>query len=312
MCTQNENPSPETELPELVVGQEPIPGGFEPVEAESALEALEPTLMAIPRSEVRQLKVSVTNAVGIGLAYARAYAEDRPLFESSFTPETFDVSAHDNMAGRAKAFWRADILMRQAINTEGPFRLLVSEAKPLRQKLMKAARYLWGEDEELGDVVASIRKGQGYANRADDLGSLAALFTEHWDQAEGECGVKLEDIAAAEELGARILEAMSPSKAQVVEDVRSLRHRAGEYLRRGIEEVRWAATYVFRHTPGELERYPSLFKKRKKRSSSGKHSSETASEAQAQLETPGETTLDHDLFELPLTTEEANPVADIG
>jgi hypothetical protein len=105
---------------------------------------------------------------------------------------------------------------------------------------------------------------------------------------------------------------MSPSKAQVVEDVRSLRHRAGEYLRRGIEEVRWAGIYVFRHTPGELDRYPSLFKKRKKRGSSGKHSSETASEAQAQQETPSETTLDHDLFELPLTTEEAETVADIG
>jgi hypothetical protein len=47
--------------------------------------------------------------------------------------------------------------MRQAVNTEGPFRLLVSEAKPLRENLMKAALYLWGDDEELGDVVAHIR-----------------------------------------------------------------------------------------------------------------------------------------------------------
>jgi len=252
------------------VGDEPTTPQIDTQEGDRALAELRPTLMAIPKSELRHLKASAPSAVGLGLAYAKAYADDRHLFDEAFKPASFDVEAHDDLARRAKAFWRADIMMRQEQNREGPVRLLVLEAKPLRTKLMKAANYLWGEDPELGDVVATIRRGGGHANNADDLGSLAALFTEHWDKAEGQCGVSLDDIAEAEELGAKILQAMSPSRAELFDDVRGLRRRAAEHLRRGIEQVRAAAMYLFRDTPAEMERYPSLFVRRKKKNGHSK------------------------------------------
>ncbi len=44
-------------------------------------------------------------------------------------------------------------------------------AKPLRTKLMRAAMYLWGDDHELGDVVAHIRTGNGHANKAEAIGA---------------------------------------------------------------------------------------------------------------------------------------------
>jgi hypothetical protein len=268
MCTQIENPSPETELEELVVGQEPIPGGFEPQEAESALEALTPALMAIPPVEVRPFYVGATPAVGLGLAYAEAYAEDRPRFDEAFKPAVFDPVQYDDLGQRAMAFWQADIQMRQELNSDGPFRLMVLEAKPLRKKLIKNASFLWGEDPELGEVVAAIRKGHGHQDTADDLGALHELFSEHWDRAAGKCEVTLEEVARAEELGAAMLQALSPTRSEELDEARDLRNRAAEHLRRGFEEVRAAALYVFRNNESRLERYPSMFVLRRKRSSS--------------------------------------------
>ncbi len=248
-------------------------------EGEKALLAIKPKLLAIPSSDVRQFKVNATSAVGIGLAYDHAYSEDRDLFSKTFNKEVFDPAAYDDMGQRAKGFWQADILMRQEINSEAPFRLLIMAAKPLRSKLMRAATYLWGDDPELGDVVAHIRTGNGHANNADDMGSLATLFNEHWDKAEGKCDVTLEDIAEAESLGASILQAMSPSSKEEVDNVRDLRNRAAEYLRRGIEELREGASYIYRNNPTKRDRYPSMFIRRRRKASNGKANGETASDS---------------------------------
>jgi hypothetical protein len=200
--------------------------------------------------------------------------------------------------------------MRQELSSEGPFRLLVLEAKPLRTKMMKAASYLWGEDPELCDVVAGIRKGHGYANKADDLGSLATLFTEHWQRADGQCGVTLEDIARAEELGARILKSMSPSRNEVFDDARSLRQRAAEYLRRGIEEVRSAASYIFRNDPKEMKRYPSLFIRRRKKATNGKPSSEPVADSTAETGATEQLLSEQYLQDPNLLSGQAEAIAD--
>jgi hypothetical protein len=282
--TEELDQTTEAELEELIAGGEPTEEELDDKEAETALAVLEPTLKAIPFAEVRSFKVKTTSAVGLGLAYAEAFAEDRDAFAESFDPSAFDPAEHDDLADRARAFWRADIRTRQELNAAAPFRLLVLEAKPLRSKMMKAAQYLWGDDPELGDVVANIRKGHGYANKADDLGSLAALFTAHWERAEGKCEVTLDDIARAEVLGADILQAMSSSRSEVLDNIRTLRQRAAEHLRRGMEEVRSAAKYVFRNDSAKMKRYPSLFIRRRKKTTNGKQSA--ADSTTSTVETP--------------------------
>lgn len=281
MTTATENTCTETYLTELegdpldpTGGEGPAEEPVDAEEAKTALAALTPTLKAIPSSEVRLLRVGTTTAVGIGLAYARAFSEDRDRFVQALNPDEFDPVEHDNLAERAKAFWRADIQMRQELGSEGSLRFLLAEAKPLRVRMTKAATYLWGEDGDLGEVVGEIRRGQGHANHADDLGALAELFSEHWDEADGKCDVTLEDIARAETLGAEILELLSPSKAKEIDDARNLRNRAAEHLRRGIENIRDAASYVFRNEPALIERYPSLFVHTRKRKTNGKGNDE--------------------------------------
>jgi hypothetical protein len=273
---------------------------FDATEGESAYDEIKDEITAIPYSKVRQFKVGTTNAVGIGLANAKAFAEDRHLFEKNFHKEVFNPADYDNFESRAKGFWQADILMRQELNNQGPLRLIISKVNPLRKKLLKAANYLWSEDIELSDVLNRINKGNGYANKADDLGSLATLFTEHWESAQGLCNITLEDITRAKALGADMLEAISPSRKQAVDDFKSLRNRAAEYLREAIEEVRAAAAYIYRNNPSEMERYPSMFANRRKKIASSKGLDKVTSDLDAPTSGIVATTPEPSEFNIPV------------
>jgi hypothetical protein len=60
----------------------------------------------------------------------------------------------------------------------------------------------------------------------------------------------------------------------VVRAGRTLRNKAAEHLRRGIDDIRDAAAYVFRKDELMMERYPSLFVHRGRKAKSGKASQE--------------------------------------
>ena len=83
-CTMEDFQDPEIEE-DRELDDEVIPETeLDAEEAENTLASLKSVLMAIPAAHVRLLKVSATSAVGVGLAYAHAYAEDRPLFSKAF------------------------------------------------------------------------------------------------------------------------------------------------------------------------------------------------------------------------------------
>ncbi len=83
--------------------------------------------------------------------------------------------------------------------------------------------------------------------------------------AEGQCSVTFDDVIKAQALGAAIFKTMSFSEKEVLNVLRDLRDRSGEYLRQGIENIKAGAIYIFRETPEEIGRYPSLFHKRKRK-----------------------------------------------
>ena len=246
---------------------------------EVAVEEIRVELERIPDGDVRRLSVQTPHAVSIGFAYARAFEEDRARFEATFTKKALDVEELGNMEVRARAFWHLDILKRQFEDPAGPVKELLVAAVPLRSRLLKAAFYIWGDHPVLGGVVDGIRAGNGHMNKADDLGSLATLFHEHWDEAAGKCNVSKSDIAEAQKLGAAILQAKSPIRLRELDELRGLRLRAGEYLRRGIETIRAGAGFIHRDDPEAMGRYPSLFAKSRRRKTV-KNGTDAATESQ--------------------------------
>ena len=63
--------------------------------------------------------------------------------------------------------------------------------------------------------------------------------------------------------------------------MKRLRYQAAEYLRRGIEEVRAAAGYIFRNNPKQMERYPSLFVRKRRKTDKVKTADEASADSVA-------------------------------
>jgi hypothetical protein len=85
-----------------------------------------------------------------------------------------------------------------------------------------------------------------------------------------------------------MLQALSPSRSKELDEARDTRQRAAEHLRRGLEVVREAALYVFRHDGAKLDRYPSLFILRRKHRQAGTTEGEAT---QGSVPTPSGPTL---------------------
>ncbi len=229
--------------------------------APEKLEALKPTLYAFADSEVRQFNLSVPSTLSSAIRIWGSYSEDKPKFLATFTPLGFDAAGVSDFPARTAALWYVDVQLGQVLAPKsGMPGEIVAVAKPLHTKLADAALYLWKSDPELGVVVADIRKGAGYLDMAGDLARYATLFEDHWSKAEGRCEVTLADAASAKSISAVILESLTAKPTGTVDELKDLRCRAAEYLRRGADDIRDAATYVFRKTPTALDRYPSLHK----------------------------------------------------
>lgn len=230
-------------------------------DARAALEALRPTLEALPRERVHAFRARVSRAVPHALRLARSYRQDRARFVETFKRAVFEPERYDDIELRALALWAAEADLRVLLDAERKLPSLIAEATPVRQKLLRAAEYLWGSEPRTAARVAAIRAGSGYADLADDLNNLVALFESELAYALANSAVRKADLAQARRLSvaiARLLDGDDPSDSSV-NNRRELRDRAGSYLTEGINEVRRAAAYIFHHTPERLEAYPSLF-----------------------------------------------------
>jgi hypothetical protein len=238
---------------------------FAPSAAEKALARLASTICQIPENEARVLRVGVHTAVITGLRVAQSFAGDREQIAASFAPDAFDPAEHDDLEDRALALWHADLLLRDAGEQAGSSPDLLDQAKQMRARLLKAAEYLWNNDSELRDLVADIRSHRGRADMADDLARLRRLFVEHWPEAKASCSLTSKDLEQAKDLGKAVINALSRGEADELADLRLLRDRAAEHLRRGIDDVRAAAAFVFRDDPASLAKYPGLYSSRNRR-----------------------------------------------
>jgi hypothetical protein len=223
------------------------------------LVLLKPKLLALIDAEVRQFNLSVPSTLSSAIRIWQSYNEDKAKFSATFTPAGFDAEALADFPLRTASLWYVDVQLGQALNPKtGMPEEIISVAKPLHTKLARAAKYLWESDAVLGPVVADIRQGSGYLDMAGDLTRYAVLFDDHWKDIEGRCDVVQDDTASAKKLSTLMLQSLTATPIGTVDELKDLRNRAGEYLRRGAEDIRDAAEYVFRKDPSAFSRYPSL------------------------------------------------------
>lgn len=90
---------------------------------------------------------------------------------------------------------------------ETALRACLNEAAPLRERLLSSAELLarFGFFDEA--QVASIRRGTGYLDTAQDLTSLAALFRAAWGEVSSKTFVTKGEIERAAQLGPLLIQA---------------------------------------------------------------------------------------------------------
>lgn len=228
--------------------------------AGAALDALRERLEGMAIETVPPFRANVVRAVAFALKVARSYAEDRERFVQTFKRAAFVPEDFDDIQQRALALWAAELELRFSVEQRVDLPDLAGAGTPLRNKMLRAAEYLWGEHPDHGPHVADIRSGQGYNDLADDLTALSALFQSSWAWAESRCDVTLDDLSQARGLGLSILRATTAGVGDAdIQRSRDLRDRAAAWLLDAVEEVRAGAAYIFRDNTERLDAYPSLY-----------------------------------------------------
>lgn len=220
---------------------------------------------------LRRITVAVPAAVTIGLGAV-------PNIEAMMAELRRHLPLYDyERAGRLREYAYAALHAhhRVALSSEGEARLraLVEEAGPARERLLRAAElhaYYGAFDAE---IVASIRRGTGHLDTANDLAQLVLLFRGARDELAGRTPVAEANLVRAAELSDAIFDALgrrrvgtdgasTPSQAE--ED----RLKAFWLYHRVYEESRTAVAYVRRHEGDADQLVPSLFLGHRRRGSS--------------------------------------------
>jgi hypothetical protein len=129
--------------------------------------------------------------------------------------------------------------------------VLIAEAGPLREDMLRSAELLVHFGVVPAERVAKIRSGRGHADTAEDLHALGRLFHELWPRVKGRVWVTTEMIERAATLSTELQGALAEHEVEKnpLTKHASPRHvraqaftlfvRAYEECRRGVAFLRW-------------------------------------------------------------------------
>jgi hypothetical protein len=228
-----------------------------------AYKEILPLLAAIPDDSVQTPNVDIAHAASIALATVPRLAALRA--EAAALPD-FDIENFDRLGTYALAAWYAQIEAAPK-TTENPLVALVAKAKPLREDLLLAAELLAHKGFFDAKSVDAIVGGNANLQLANDLESLAALFSSHWAAVEHKSPVTRADVDHAAKLGPQLLAALGTGdKATKVDaDAIDTRNRAWTLFADAYDQCRRAVTYL-RWNEGDADTIaPSLHSGEKKK-----------------------------------------------
>ncbi|HEU4536126.1 MAG TPA: hypothetical protein VFS00_18505, partial [Polyangiaceae bacterium] len=146
-------------------------------EGAAAVARVQADLDALPRDEVRRISVHVPTAAAIALG---ALPRLLRLRDAIVALPGHPPDALAKLRDYALAASYAHALAQPRGEDETHLRELLREAMPLRERLLRGAEALAQFGLADATRVASIRRGTGYLDAAQDLTALGALFRELW------------------------------------------------------------------------------------------------------------------------------------
>jgi hypothetical protein len=232
-----------------------------PNAAAEAFAKIEPELAALAAEELAPITVDVSAAVTAVLAAAPKILAHREEIVEQLP--LHPIEQIDGLTTYAHGAWYAHLLHTYASGSPEAAKAMIDEAQKLREDLLVAAEALAHRGMLDADVVAKIRKGQGHADTANDLTTLAQVFTASWSKVGSKTAVERSEVDRAAELGPAVMVAIDVRKHGAKStDTEGQRARAFALLARAYDGCRRALAYL-RWAEGDADTIaPSLFKKR--------------------------------------------------
>lgn len=290
--------TPSPELDPLIV--DTAPQAFASVRAE---------IEAVPTDALVRINVDIPRAARCGLVAAEHV---EPLLPDLAALYRFDIRPVRMLGTYSLALLHANDLTSEAGSELPPLAVLVTEATPLREGLLRTADLLAHYGIVSSERVATIRSGGGYAGLADELLALGRLFVELWPRVRDKVIATREEVDRAVVLSAQLQRALAlhqaeqnpltrhTSRRHVRAQAFTLFYRAYEEARRGVMFLRWYQ--------GDAQGIvPSLYPRRPRRLA-GEESEESEGEADHLLD-PRSVTIDDEPGAEPTSTAVANDVA---
>ncbi|HEU4537489.1 MAG TPA: hypothetical protein VFS00_25395, partial [Polyangiaceae bacterium] len=235
------------------------------------LEALRPGTFGAPRIDVGRAA-----AIVLSVALRDAKPERRAAFEK--VAAVYDLALLDELARLARVAWYLRRHQRLSAAQASDARVPEAEVRAafeLRARMMRVLEHWLGDRADIAAELAHLRKGSGHFDLADDLATLAELYTRDDVRPHIERDAKhyrASDPEEAERVAGRIFFAQGLGKEGHAERIADLTHRTAALLLRAYDEHRACGQFLFRKVENVAATYPSIFtatRKPRRRRASG-------------------------------------------
>ena len=229
-----------------------------PAHAAEAFAVLRDEILAVPEAELLRINLDIPRAAGRGALAAERIAPLLPRLRE--LPE-YDASRVERLGLYALALHHAYDLATEVGGGRTTLQLLLAEAVPLREGMLRSAELLAHFGVVSAERVAAIRSGQGLADTADDVIALGRLFLEEWPRVSGKVPVTRAMAERAPVLGTAIHKALAQRDVEssplvppddpryVQSQAFTLFARVYDEARRGVSFLRWRERDVQRFVP---------------------------------------------------------------
>ena len=230
--------------------------------AHKALEDTKEQLQNVPPNKVKFLNIPVMMAVHKGSQLYQAAMRDKDAFADTFIGSL--LNEIKLLYTLCLAMWAAqtelDRLTKLEEKNKAELTLFAEQALEKRNFYLKAADFIWIKDKKVRKILADIRKGHGYLDRANDLMALADLFLSRLEEAMAETNITEQDIHNLSNMGIQLINLIHPeTKESAATDMKLMRDQAYTLFFEKYEAIRRAAKYVFWMDEEKLQTdYPAL------------------------------------------------------
>jgi hypothetical protein len=234
----------------------------EPTKMHALFAAAKSELLAMDESKLQRPRVFGERATQLTAALVK---EVQPLV-ARFAEELAPARVAQRSADLAAVTPNAQIFYAADLAVEDPW---TSEQKARRDELVKKVREhdetlsawavpLFKNDPKARDIVASIVRGRGIRDDANDTVRWVSLFKDRWSEVEGKTPVTLATLDVAEAEATELLAILDASGDESKGSPRDLRRRAFTRWANGYNELADVARYLLRADPEAVARIPAI------------------------------------------------------